>query len=312
MLSGKVKYYSLLSGFALAAAFTLTACPSSALGQTTGTADNAVGETGLVATKATAGSTARKAMWSPRDQDKDKDKAKAKSGFWGGFYIGAFGGGVFNRSNAAMTAVGTASDYLATTTPAAIASLSAQKINNKVGYGGGGGLGFARQSGNLVYGGEADFGVMRANKTVSSTAILPCCGTATFTITQTVKTRYLLTARPRIGYGSVDKLFYATGGLAVTGINYDGAYTDTLAGATESGSISKKRYGWTAGGGVEIKIASKWSVKGEYLYASFGTVTTTSTNLMARTPTVAYPANIFTHSTDLISHNIRYGINYHF
>ncbi|MEP6787694.1 MAG: porin family protein [Acidobacteriota bacterium] len=287
MLRGKVKFHSFFAGFALAVVLTLAASPWNALAQTAGTADKAAAKP-------------------------DQPKAKVKPGFWSGFYIGAYGAGIFNRSNATTTAVGTTSDYLNPATPADIARVGAQKVSGKTSYGGGGTFGYSRQSGTLVYGGEFDFGIMSAKNTTSSTAVLTCCVASTFTITQSVRTHYLLTARPRLGYGSVDKLFYVTGGLAVTGINYDASYTDTFGPATESGGVTKRKYGWTAGGGVEIKIYGKWSVKGEYLYASFGKVSGTSTNLKAFTPARAFPANIFTHSADLVSHNIRYGINYHF
>ena len=80
--------------------------------------------------------------------------------------------------------------------------------------------------------------------------------------------------------------------------------------------------GWTLGGGAEFKIGSNWSVKGEYLYADFGSTSVTSTNLNATSivnrpenvfaPGVAYPTNIFTHSSDLRINNVRFGINYHF
>jgi opacity protein-like surface antigen len=42
--------------------------------------------------------------------------------------------------------------------------------------------------------------------------------------------------------------------------------------------------GWTAGGGVEAHLGGNWTGKIEYLYLDFGTVTSTTTNLLNSTP----------------------------
>jgi outer membrane immunogenic protein len=53
-----------------------------------------------------------------------------------------------------------------------------------------------------------------------------------------------------------------------------------------------------------------WSVKAEYLYANFGTVSATSTNL---TTTIgAFPASASTHSLDLKANIARVALNYRF
>ena len=111
----------------------------------------------------------------------------------------------------------------------------------------------------------------------------------------------------------------------MTDVNYTATFTDTYGNATESAAFKKNKAGWTLGGGAEFKVGGNWSVKGEYLYADFGSTTVTSTNLNAASvatiaslipgpsaPAVAYPINAFTHSSDLRTNNIRFGINYHF
>ena len=72
-------------------------------------------------------------------------------------------------------------------------------------------------------------------------------------------------------------------------------FTDTFAAARESASIDTTRYGWTAGVGGEYVLMNGWSVKPEYLYVDLGRVSTTSANLTAFTPPIAFPANVFTH-----------------
>jgi outer membrane immunogenic protein len=94
----------------------------------------------------------------------------------------------------------------------------------------------------------------------------------------------------------------------------DSEFIDTFATAHESAGIDEIRTGWTGGGGVEFKIGSgnHWSMKGEYLFADFGQVKTTSTNLTAFTPPIAFPTNVFTHQSDLQQHIFRTGFNFRF
>ena len=76
--------------------------------------------------------------------------------------------------------------------------------------------------------------------------------------------------------------------------------------------MDKTATGWAAGFGAEYKVGQHVSLKAEYLYASFGSVSTTSTNLTAFTPAIAFPTNIFTHSDDLHTHIARFGFNFRF
>jgi outer membrane immunogenic protein len=133
-----------------------------------------------------------------------------------------------------------------------------------------------------------------------------------FTVTQTVATNWLLTARPRAGFVMGNMLVYITGGLAETHIKYNEQFNDTFAKATESAVLKQNMSGWTVGGGVEYKFATRFSGKVEYLYADFGEVNLTSTNLKAFTPPISFPSNVFTHSASLHMHLLRFGVNYHF
>jgi outer membrane immunogenic protein len=65
----------------------------------------------------------------------------------------------------------------------------------------------------------------------------------------------------RVGYALDAALFYAKGGFAWADNKV------TLPGFSES----KVHAGWTIGGGVEYMFAPAWSVKGEYMYADYGT-----------------------------------------
>jgi len=233
--------------------------------------------------------------------------APPPSSNWTGFYVGGFAGANFGRATANTSAV--VGNYFANTSVVAISTTGTQKLTPN-GFNGGVEAGYNHQSGNFVVGAEADFGSLTGSKTATGTTTYPCCPGTAFTITQSVKTNWLFTARPRAGFTAGSALFYVTGGVAVTNINYQERFTDTFAAATESGAIKKTRAGYTAGGGIEYKVGSKWSIKGEYLYADFRRVSTTSTNLT--TTGGPSPTAVFTHSIYLKEHVVRFGINYHF
>jgi hypothetical protein len=66
-----------------------------------------------------------------------------------------------------------------------------------------------------------------------------------------------------------------------------------------------------AGVGGEYALMNGWSVKAEYLYVDLGRVSTTSANLTAFTPPIAFPANVFTHfspETSAIKAPLRQGL----
>jgi outer membrane immunogenic protein len=236
----------------------------------------------------------------------------AKAQDFKGFYIGGYAGGNNSTSDAHTFTVFSPTGYFATTSVPAIASIGNMQLS-PAGFSGGGTVGFNLQHNAIVIGAEADFGSMSINESRTGTATYPCCAPTAFTITQTVKTDWLITVRPRVGFVFGSMLFYGTGGLAATSINYQSVFTDTFATAHENGGVDSTQSGWAAGGGAEIKLHNKhWSIKGEYLHADFGQVATTSTNLGAFTPNINFPTNVFTHNADLESNLYRFGLNFRF
>lgn len=80
------------------------------------------------------------------------------------------------------------------------------------------------------------------------------------------KLDYASTVRGRIGYAAPDWMIYATAGFAWAGERF---INTPLAGDEE-----KKLYlrtGWTAGAGIEVPVAPRWSARLEYLYSDYGT-----------------------------------------
>jgi len=238
--------------------------------------------------------------------------AAAQPAKWGGFYLGATVGSAAGTSNATTTTVFSNTGYFATTSVPAIATAGVQTISPKgVTYGGR--VGFNVQAGAFVFGVEADFSSMKQSATATSGAVYPCCAGTAFTINQTVSNTWLLTARPRIGVAFGPVLIFGTGGLAVTDVAYNQTFSDTFATASESAGGKETRKGWTAGGGIEVQFAKRFSVRGEYLYANFGSLTPmTSTNFTAFTPPIPFTANPFTSNASLTSRIVRFGFNVRF
>jgi len=231
-----------------------------------------------------------------------------------GFYVGGYAGGAKGNSDAFTSTIFSPTGYFALSSVPAIAAAGHQPLSPR-GFNGGGQAGYNLQRGHWVLGVEADFGSMRIMDDFNSTALYPCCAPTNFTVTQTVKSSWLVTARPRIGLAGGSWMVYGTGGVAMTNFDYSENFIDTFATAHESAATSSTLTGWTGGGGVEFRVGSgsRWSVKAEYLFADFGTgVKVTSTNLTAFTPPISFPTNIFSHQADLTAHLFRSGINYRF
>jgi outer membrane immunogenic protein len=239
-----------------------------------------------------------------------------------GFYFGGYAGGSVNQSVAQTTTVFSASGYFANTSIPAIATAGKQSFAPEA-ITGGGQVGWNFQWGHFVIGPEVDFGSLRLNAAASSTAGYPCCSPTTFTVNQSIKTRGLFTARARGGVAFGRLYLYGTGGVGITNFSYQEVFTDTFANATENGGAKVDKAGWVVGGGGEVALSKHFSMKGEFLYINFGTVTNTSTNLVSQfidgpitaggpPPTTAWPQNPFTHTATLSEKMGRFGVNFRF
>jgi outer membrane immunogenic protein len=232
---------------------------------------------------------------------------------WTGFYVGVNAGGAWGQSDPATTTVFSPVGYFALSSVGAIATAGAQRANSS-GFTGGLTAGYNWQASNFVLGIESDFNYFGVRGSSTSGPVLyPCCAPTSFTVNSSVSSDWLATVRGRVGFLATPALLlYGTGGLAVANVKSNFLFTDTFATARESASIDRTRYGWTAGVGAEYALMNGWSVKAEYLYVDLGRESTTSTNLTAFTPPIAFPANVFTHSVDLRSNIVRVGANYKF
>ncbi|CAL77759.1 putative outer-membrane protein, putative secreted protein [Bradyrhizobium sp. ORS 278] len=177
---------------------------------------------------------------------------------WAGFYLGAFGG-------------------YATTDNGGV-------LSPKGGFAGGT-IGYNWQSGAWVYGLEADAAWADIKDSVGG--VVPGFGAVGIAS----KIDATGTARGRVGYAFNNVLLYGTGGYAWANNKI------TLSALGVGVSDTQFLSGWTAGGGVEVLFAPKWSVKAEYLYKSFDG----KTYFGGALPT-----------GNLNLHSVQVGVNYHF
>jgi outer membrane immunogenic protein len=178
---------------------------------------------------------------------------------WAGFYIGVHAGVAWNH--AAFAEVGDNAGFV-NRAPIGVDFWKP----HKAGFAGGGQIGYNFQSGNVVYGLEADFSGV-SNKT--SAVINP---PATFTpVNASTQLSWIATVRGRLGVTFSPTLLYITGGLAVA--HFKDSWGAVAFPVTEYVS-NKTRAGWTVGGGVEHMFTRNWTAKIEALYADFGDWTT--------------------------------------
>lgn len=235
----------------------------------------------------------------------------AKASGFTGFYVGGDVGTALGRSAPTTTTVDPPGGYFLATDVAAIATAGAQHLSSS-NLTGSGHAGFDIQAGEFVVGVEGEFGYLGLNEQQSTTETYPCCAPTTFTISQSMKSSWELGVRPRAGVVFGRLLVYGTGGMAATDLNYQEIFTDTYASALETGGVKKIAAGWTAGGGVELRLAHHLSARAEYLYDNFGRVSTTSANLAISAPPATYPENVFSLSANDRVHVVQFGLDYRF
>ncbi len=237
---------------------------------------------------------------------------------WTGFYAGLNLGGAWGRSDASTTLAYSPFGWFNITSPPAVNAAGRQHIHSS-GFTGGGQVGYNWQSGPVVFGAEADIQYLHLSGNARSSAVYPCCSPTVFNVTSSVDTNWLFTARPRLGYAVNNWLFYVTGGVAVTDLKGDFTFTDNCAAnpgcggpnsnAHEAVSLTKTRAGWTVGGGIEAALWGQWSVKAEYLFLDFGSISGTG---FLNPPVGGSNNNPFTHTINLKANVARVGLNYHF
>ena len=183
----------------------------------------------------------------------------------------------------------------------------------------GGQLGYNWQASNWVLGVEADITGSRISgfesqvpRRVIDAAIIPFGG-ADSHMRQSVN--WLASARGRLGYAWGPGLIYATGGAAWANIDYQANTSEGLDpcggyGCSLPANFNGTRSGWVVGGGYEWAAAPNWSLRGEYLYYSFGGASAAARTVSAGSGATC-PSCLTTYQWgDLAVHAVRLGLNY--
>jgi outer membrane immunogenic protein len=234
---------------------------------------------------------------------------------WTGFYVGGNAGGFWGHFDPTTTTFFCPGPgcFFNPTTVGQINTLGAPRINGS-GFTGGFEIGYNWQASNFVFGFEGDIEAFSL-KGSATTGFLtnPGFGAgAGFFLNSSASTTWLATERGRVGFAANNWLIYATGGAAFTNLRASFSYVDNFAtGDSEAASLSSTKVGAVVGGGVEWALWRNWSVKTEYLFVNFGSVST-SASLCATAIGACPGANVLTHSVDLKANIARVGLNYQF
>ena len=209
---------------------------------------------------------------------------------WSGFYVGALGGYKFGNDDVSMDLTG---DW-----PAIPGFHDLENANSRDldldGAEAGGLIGYNFQLNNWVLGLEASGGYLWLRDSNHFDDVEAINTYAGYT---SVKTHYLATVGPRIGYAFCRWLPYVTGGVAFGDIDFrQGFYIPGAPIFGQRGSTDEDRVGWMVGGGLEYAITNHWRIRGQYQYIDLGE---------ADFHSVFFDAPDFTghHEIDLREHN---------
>ena len=194
---------------------------------------------------------------------------------WPSFYVGGHLGGAFGNTD-----VTDVFDYHGD--PTAKNSVDSTGLITGVQ------LGYNLQSGNFVYGIEADLGYL--NLSGDKSAALPNpTGVKNNDISATYSTSGGLYGdlTGRVGYASGNSLLYVKGGAALLQANMDSNYSGANCSTTGDKNCQKEigpsnfsfdssdtLIGWTLGVGMEYALSPSWSLKVEYQHFDFGSLST--------------------------------------
>jgi len=179
--------------------------------------------------------------------------------FWQGFYAGINAGYGHNAGNIDARGAG-----------------GVKSKDEEHSFIGGIQVGANRQYGDIVVGIEADF---NDSQLEDSESIYADYGYAEDYYHHDSKVDWFSTLRGRIGYAPHQNLLlFVTGGAAMGRIEsksrFEVDYTTYDAWDTSwSSSARDTRFGGVVGAGAEYSVASRWSVKAEYLFVDLGTKT---------------------------------------
>ncbi|MET3840783.1 outer membrane beta-barrel protein [Bradyrhizobium sp. OAE829] len=170
------------------------------------------------------------------------------------------------------------------------------------GFAGGGQIGFNRQTGDWVWGLEAELtGTTLRSSTTVAVPTLPL-------ITQAfdVNIDWTASVTGRLGYAWDRWMLYGKGGAAVMHETYALRAPGLITPDSPYLNAKVARLGWTVGVGIENAFLDNWSWKAEYSYMRFD-----GNDSITNTLSVSTNTGVTSH-TDVNLHLVKAGINYRF
>jgi outer membrane immunogenic protein len=241
---------------------------------------------------------------------------------WTGWYAGINAGYSWSNSSIDTTATDGAAALGVGINFQSSALTSGSNYNiptSQQGFIGGGQVGYNYQMGAYLAGFETDIQGIASRKNGGNVVNSIPFGAAFQNVSAASNMRidYLGTLRGRLGIiVRPSTVIYATGGLAYGGVS---AQTQESAITTNgsslafgSGNFSTARAGYTIGGGAEMLLNPKWSIKAEYLYYDLGSAK------YSLSPLIQFDLGTQATSTNATSTArfngsiARAGVNYHF
>ena len=214
---------------------------------------------------------------------------------WSGFYVGVNLGYGWNEDNHDNFVLRETTERFTT----------APDMRPEGGFGGGQ-FGYNWQTGPWVWGIETDIQGADINQDRFNRCIdVACPGGGGIRANVRQEIDFFGTVRGRLGYAWDHALLYATAGFAYGGVNDRLVVFNPATGFAAVFRRDETETGWTAGGGVEFAIDTRWSVKLEYQHIDLGSDRPNITVL----PT---PVTSFTGKFEDAADTIRIGLNYRF
>jgi outer membrane immunogenic protein len=151
--------------------------------------------------------------------------------------------------------------------------------------------GYDVQAGRLVLGVEADISFGNGDAAFTDNSVLAA----------SVELGAEGTLTARIGLPAGELVPYIKGGLAWTRVNVTGdlLHDGAPSGGRHAIEDTETLTGWTIGGGLEYALHDHWTTRAEYLYADYGSFSTTNSE-----------GDTFRH--ELETHSLRLCVNYKF
>lgn len=238
-----------------------------------------------------------------------------EEGDWTGAYVGVNVGYTAAKSDSDVALSGSWTSESAALQSEVVNRWSANQSLDDVNFGGQ--IGYNYQMGGAVIGVEADISALSGNEVLTRTQASTAFPSLSYTYTNRVDPKHMISLKGRLGAAMGNTLFYAEGGWAWTRADLG---ADILSNAStpysKSGRLAETLDGFIVGGGIEHRFSPNISARIAYDYTDQGDASYVNAynpgsafNFPNATPPVIYTETM---TQDLRMHLVRVGLNFHF